>query len=95
MLENGFVLLNSHEFNIHQLINDLETDWGISAQAERHQDSFILNIGDFSFFYPYCDLDIWHDPMLMRSVFLSKRLYQALSDAGMSQDWHLNPCVID
>lgn len=47
MLENGFVLLNSHEFNIHQLINDLETDWGISAQAERHQDSFILNIGDF------------------------------------------------
>ena len=44
---------------------------------------------------PYCDLDIWHDPMLMRSVFLSKRLYQALNDAGMSQDWHFTPCVID
>ncbi|UOP05554.1 hypothetical protein LVJ77_05445 [Conchiformibius kuhniae] len=42
-----------------------------------------------------CDLDIWHDPMLMRSVFLSKRLYQALDDAGMIKDWHVNPCLID
>lgn len=47
MLENGFVLLNSNEFDIHKLINDLKTDWGILAQVEQHQDSFILNIGDF------------------------------------------------
>lgn len=43
---------------------------------------------------PNCDLDIWHDPMLMRSVFLSDRLYQALNHAGMTQDWRLNPCII-
>ncbi|UOP04702.1 hypothetical protein LVJ77_11010 [Conchiformibius kuhniae] len=44
---------------------------------------------------PYCDLDIWHDPMLMKSVFLSKRLYQALDDAGMTKDWKLTPCLIN
>ena len=44
---------------------------------------------------PNCDLDIWHDPMLMSSVFLSARLYQALNQAGMAENWYLNPCVID
>lgn len=44
---------------------------------------------------PNCDLDIWHDPMLMNSVFLSDRLYQALYNAGMVKDWDLTQCVIE
>lgn len=47
MLENGFVLLNENKFNIHQLLNDLKTDWNITPQVEQHQDSFILTVGDF------------------------------------------------
>lgn len=47
MLENGFVLLNSNEFNINQLVNDLKSDWGMTPQVEQHQDSFILTVGDF------------------------------------------------
>lgn len=47
MLENGFVLLNSNEFNINQLVNDLKSDWGMTPQVEQHQDSFLLTVGDF------------------------------------------------
>lgn len=42
-----------------------------------------------------CDLDLWHDPMLWSSVFLSDRLYQALNKSKMTDDFYAKPCVID
>lgn len=47
MLENGFVLLNSHQFDILQLLNDLKIDWGIVGHIEQHDSSYILTIGEF------------------------------------------------
>ncbi|WP_019672346.1 hypothetical protein [Psychrobacter lutiphocae] len=42
-----------------------------------------------------CDVDIWHDPILVRSLFLSDALVQALFDAGItSEDLALVRCTI-
>ncbi len=42
-----------------------------------------------------CDLDLWHDPMLWDSIFISQRLYDALNQAGMADSWFLKPCDLD
>ena len=40
----------------------------------------------------HSDVDLWHDPMLMGSFFLSEPLQQALQDAGMADAWYLQAC---
>lgn len=41
-----------------------------------------------------CDLDLWHDPALTNSIFISDELKQALDDAGMGQEWLFCSCKI-
>lgn len=48
MLENGFVLLTAPNFDSHQLLQDLQTDWQLPIQnPERQEDSITFSIGDF------------------------------------------------
>lgn len=39
-----------------------------------------------------CDLDLWHDPALIGSIFVSNELKKALDDAGMAKEWLLYEC---
>lgn len=41
-----------------------------------------------------CDLDLWHDPALTSSIFVSDELKQALDDAGMGVDWLFYECKL-
>ncbi|WP_066804926.1 hypothetical protein [Moraxella oblonga] len=41
-----------------------------------------------------CDLDLWHDPMLWDSIFISDRLCKALKKAKMFKQFYLKPCDI-
>lgn len=41
-----------------------------------------------------CDLDLWHDPALISSIFMSDKLKQALNEAGMEKDWLLYSCKL-
>lgn len=41
-----------------------------------------------------CDVDLWHDPMLASSIFMSDRLYTALKNADMIYQWNMIPCKI-
>ena len=41
-----------------------------------------------------CDIDLWHDPALNHSVFMSDALKQALEAAGMTPDWRLFTCLL-
>ncbi|WP_269915563.1 hypothetical protein [Acinetobacter sp. HY1485] len=36
-----------------------------------------------------CDLDLWHDPALVRSLFMSNRLKLALEKAGFLENFHI------
>lgn len=47
MSENGFVLLNSNSFNVHQLLQDLRKDWQIEAILTQEEEAFTLAIGEF------------------------------------------------
>lgn len=42
-----------------------------------------------------CDIDLWHDPMLWDSLFLSDRLYMELSNANIIADFDFVPCILD
>lgn len=44
--------------------------------------------------FRYCDLDLWHNPMLWDSIFISNRLYKALKKAKMFKQFRLLPCDI-
>lgn len=41
-----------------------------------------------------CDLDLWHDPALTSSIFISDELKKALAEAGMGTDWLFYECQI-
>lgn len=41
-----------------------------------------------------CDIDLWHDPMLGSSIFMSDKLYQALNDENMIYQWNMQPCRV-
>ncbi len=41
-----------------------------------------------------CDIDLWHDPSLEESVFMSDRLKKALNDAGMADLWNMHSCTL-
>jgi hypothetical protein len=41
-----------------------------------------------------CDLDLWHDPALTSSIFVSDALKQALDEAQLSDAWQLFLCVL-
>lgn len=41
-----------------------------------------------------CNVDLWHDPMLASSIFMSDRLYIALKDANMIDQWNMTSCKI-
>ena len=41
-----------------------------------------------------CDLDLWHDPALIGSIFMSNALKQALDQAGMAPDWLFYQCQL-
>ncbi|MEQ1454731.1 hypothetical protein [Acinetobacter seifertii] len=41
-----------------------------------------------------CDLDLWHDPALASSIFVSDELKKALENAGMAQDWLFYNCQL-
>ena len=40
------------------------------------------------------DLDLWHDPELIYSIFMSDELKKALDDADIQDDWFLYTCKI-
>ncbi|MDO4768320.1 MAG: hypothetical protein Q4B25_09235 [Pseudomonadota bacterium] len=42
----------------------------------------------------HADVDIWHDPKLNRSIFMSAALKQALDKAKMSKVWKLVSCKL-
>lgn len=39
-------------------------------------------------------LDLWHDPELKYSIFISERLRKALESKGLSQDWCMKECKV-
>lgn len=41
-----------------------------------------------------CDLDLWHDPALTSSIFVSDELKNALDESGMGTDWLFYNCLI-
>lgn len=41
-----------------------------------------------------CNLDLWHDPALIGSIFVSDELKKALDDAGIGRDWLFYKCLI-
>lgn len=41
-----------------------------------------------------CDLDLWHDPALTSSIFISNDLKKALDEAEMGMDWNLFRCKL-
>ncbi len=41
-----------------------------------------------------CNLDLWHDPALTSSIFVSDELKKALDEAGMGTDWLFYECQI-
>lgn len=41
-----------------------------------------------------CDLDLWHDPMLRNSLFVSDRLCKALKKAKVFKQFRLSSCDI-
>lgn len=48
MLENGFVLLTSSSFNNNQFVQDLQSEWQITATgAEVRDGSLVFSVGDY------------------------------------------------
>ncbi|MEN8272380.1 hypothetical protein ABFP28_16990 [Acinetobacter baumannii] len=41
-----------------------------------------------------CDVDLWQDPELNHSIFISDELKKALDDLGMGNDWNLFKCKL-
>lgn len=41
-----------------------------------------------------CDLDLWHDPALVGSFFMSDELKNALTEAGLDKLWKLHFCKL-
>ncbi|WP_066802599.1 hypothetical protein [Moraxella oblonga] len=41
-----------------------------------------------------CDIDLWHDPMLGSSIFMSDKLYQTLNDENMIYQWNMKSCQL-
>lgn len=39
-----------------------------------------------------CDLDLWHDPQINKSICVSDALKQALEIAGMAHAWFFQSC---
>lgn len=39
-----------------------------------------------------CDVDLWHDPMLGGSIFMSEKLHGALKDANVVYQWNMKSC---
>lgn len=74
--------------------------------AESNRSEYYSNRLDLSLNYPIykmpsrglrceaadCDVDLWHDPGLPCSVFVSEALHKALDTAGMVNDWQLQLC---
>ena len=41
-----------------------------------------------------CDVDLWHDPSVRGSIFLSQALRDALHKAKMLKPWFLHSCKL-
>ncbi|MBH0064746.1 hypothetical protein [Psychrobacter sp. SZ93C1] len=41
-----------------------------------------------------CELDLWHDPLLMSYVFVSEALHDALVQANMATQWNMVSCQL-
>lgn len=41
-----------------------------------------------------CNIDLWHDPMLGGSIFMSDKLYHVLNNTNMVYQWNMQPCKI-
>lgn len=41
-----------------------------------------------------CDLDLWHDPLLMGRVFVSDALHDALIQADLATKWEMVSCQL-
>lgn len=41
-----------------------------------------------------CSVDLWHDPKLLRSIFMSNDLYQAMKQAGFDKYWDMHTCKL-
>ena len=41
-----------------------------------------------------CNLDLWHDPALMSSIFISDELKKAFDESGVGTDWLFYECQI-
>lgn len=41
-----------------------------------------------------CDVDIWHDPLLAYSIFMTDTLHDAIVEAGWAKTWKFVPCCL-